>query len=439
MADLRARAIKILERIEANDAWAAPLLEARGADLEPRDRAWMRERVFGVLRRKRRLDAVLAELSGRDPEALDAPVRQTLRLGLYEIRCADAVPDYAAVSGAVDALRARRAGRAAGLVNAVLRRAIRSPEIDVPPAVDAASLALRGSHPDVWVERLVARDGLEGAHAVVEANQSPAPTFFRLAVEDADEAAALSRTLEDEVGIVTASIDGMPFARRHVSGSWRGSAAFAAGLFAVQDLSSQAVGALLDPRSGDRALDLCAAPGGKALDLAQRGARVVAGDLREERTRRLRRRLERDVPGRTATIRHDGTRPCWPTNGGFDAVLLDAPCSGSGTFRKRPEARDRFSIERLAELATLQGTLLAAAADAVAPGGRLVYAVCSLEPEEGPEIVEAFLQSHPDFRAVDAASILEGEPANDVRHGAYAPRPRPDGGEGFFAARLARE
>lgn len=428
----RLEAFDILRRVESARAFAGILLEEReGRFPDPRDGALLHELVLGVLRRRAALDHALSQVSSRPLVEIDLEVLIALRLGAYALLYLDRVPDFAAVTTSVDLVRAAGRKAAAGFANGVLRQVARRGAALLPPAPgagDAAALALHASHPEWWTRRLVERVGWERAVAIVEADNLPAATVLRVR-------AGIDARLE---GLEVRAGTFAPSALHVVSGRPTATPGFATGTFWMQDEGSQLVPALAGAAPGSRVLDACAAPGGKTLALAEavgESGLVIAADRHAGRLRRLARNVARCRFGNVAALAADMTAP--PVAGGFDAVLVDAPCSGTGTMRRHPEIRWRLRPEELPAIAARQGRLLHAAAGLVRPGGAIVYAVCSMEPEEGEGVVESFLASHPAFRRVDAAPFLPDAARVLVGDdGALRTAPDRDGMDGFFAVRI---
>ena len=438
MSDPRREAFAILRRVEEAGAYASILLEARAGSLsDPRDTGLLTEIVLGVLRRRAALDHALAAVSSRPIEEVDPPVRTALRIGAYSLLMLDRVPEFAAVDTAVELARGANA-RAAGFVNGVLRQVARDGKalLPAPPAEgDVDGLALFHSHPAWWTERLVRRFGWAQASAILATDNEPAPSVLAPAVPD------LAERLAGE-GVVTEPGALVPSALRIVSGGPQRTEAFRDGAFWIQDEASQLVPMLFADPIGPRVGDLCAAPGGKTLGLARRlhDGFVVAGDRSVKRLGRLVKNLARLHMSRVLPMGLDLTSDVLPLREeSLDDVLVDAPCSGTGTLRRHPEIRWRLSPGDLDALAARQLRMLDRAATLVRPGGRLVYSVCSIEPEEGPEVVARFLADRPEFRPADprnalpeAAFSLVGEDLALSTAGAS------HGCDGFFAALLVR-
>jgi 16S rRNA (cytosine967-C5)-methyltransferase len=473
----RAIAFEILRRVEEQGAYAADALHARlgssGTMRRPernaaasrgkanafregpvnrRDAALATELVFGVLRWQRLLDFLAERQANRPAESLQANVRRALRLGAYQLLFLDRVPASAAVNESVELVKQSGNARAASLVNAVLRRMPRGPfqAASFESALlgrkeDAERLGILYSHPDWIVRRWLGRFGADGTRALLESNNRPLPTAC--SVLDPENADQIAESLRE---------DGLEVAQGHLlaralilrGGNPVESAAFREGWIAVQDEASQAVALLAGVESGQSVLDLCAAPGNKMLHLARAagpGARVVAADLYPHRLRAVRGQLERTAMAGVALVALDATIPL-PFRERFDRVLVDAPCSGTGTLSRNPEIRWRLKPADIADLARRQAAILRHALDALAPGGRLVYATCSLEPEENEAVVKAVLAEYPEARLCDAPADFASHLAKGVlpgklfdRHGFFHTLPPETSTDGFFAAILTRK
>lgn len=338
-----------------------------------------------------RLDHILASLVRGGLGRLDRDVIDILRLGAYQLLELDRVPSYAAVSDAVDQAKAS-AGRGAGsLTNAVLRRVSREyadscrfPERASDPV---GYLATWGSHPRWLLERWLARASLEEVERLV-AHNNARPAVHLSVIDRPEEALERLRAAgieADPVALAPASlrVDSSELVR-----------ALELVRAIVQDPGAAAVLDYMALDPGGRVVDLCAAPGGKAALLAARGHEVFAFDLARPRLTRILETRSRLELSRLHVALADSTRP--PISGA-EVILLDAPCTGTGTFARHPDGRWRLEVGDLETLTGLQRRLLEAAADALAPGGLLVYATCSLEPEENEEQVEVFLKKHVDF------------------------------------------
>jgi len=436
----RREAFRILRRVEDAGAFASVLLEHRAAGLsDPRDAGLLTEIVLGVLRRRACLDHAIAHAAERPAADIDGVVMTALRIGAYALLFLDRVPDFAAVDTAVALVKEAGWARAAGFANGALRRVARERQklLPAPPAPgDVAALALFHSHPEWWVRRLVARSGWEAAEEFLRADNEPAATVLAPRRGEADLASSLAGE-----GVHVEPCRFAPGALRTVSGVPQKTAAFRAGAFWIQDEASQLAVGLLGPAAGPRVLDACAAPGGKTLGVASRvpeGGLVVAVDRSAKRLTRLSQNVRRVRADAVVVVVADMSRPA-PFARAFDDVLVDAPCSGTGTLRRHPEIRWRLTPGDLPVLAERQRKILASAAGTVRPGGRLLYSVCSVEPEEGEEVVAAFLADHPEFARADARESLN-EAAQPLVGPDTALRTTPggDGMDGFYAALLTR-
>lgn len=399
--------------------------------VSPRDRAWTQELVYGTLRLRGRLDHLLGQLVKRGLGRLQPDVHDLLRLGAYQILEMRAVPVYAAVSQTVEAAKSVAGRGAGGLVNGVLHSLVREREaLEVPDFErdPVAHLVAWGSHPRWLVERWVHRFGAEGARALVEANNRRPELYVRPLGIGPDAA----RELLAEAGIASEPVSFAPDALRVLP------PASAAQLLeaipaVVQDPAASLVTRFADPPADARVADLCAAPGGKALGLADAARYVVAADLSWTRMARLRENVERVRAGNIGLVVADArTPPVRPV----EAVLIDVPCTGTGTFRRHPDGRWRIGPEDLDALVVLQAEILDAAAEIVAPGGLLVYATCSLEPEENEDQVDAFLMRHPEFTLAPPPATLD--PGVLDARGRLVVLPHRQGVDGAFAARMVR-
>jgi 16S rRNA (cytosine967-C5)-methyltransferase len=433
-------AVRALERVEAAASFADIALdhELASRPLSPRDAALTMELVYGTLRWQRYLDWILAPHSRRRLETLDARVRVILRMTAYQIALLDRVPTFAAVNDAVTL--APRTPGVKPFVNAVLRSfARRAPREREPaaPRDPVEALATRCSFPTWLAARWVARFGREEAEALMRAsNERPPLTLRANALRTTRD--ALAERLAAEEGLAARPTrhapEGLVVGPGGAPASWR---AFGDGSFAVQDEASMLVGRLLAPEPGATVADVCAAPGTKTTHIAELMAdrgRVLAFDREPERLERVREAAARlgitVVDARAGAV--DALAPGF--RDACDAVLVDAPCSNLGVLRRNPEVKWRRQPSDLGPASRQQSEILAAAATMVKPGGRLVYATCSLEPEENEAVVSAFLRARPEF-AIDPPDqfVLPLDPDGWLRC-----RPDRHGTDGFAAVRFRR-
>lgn len=438
-------AAAVLRRVEEEGAWADRALagEAARAGLDGREHAFATALAYGAVQRRRTLDHVIARLTRRPPGQLDPPLRDALRLGLLQLIFLDGVAVHAAVDQSVELAKAA-GGPGYRLVNAVLRRASREGRGIVEQLDDRtpAGAALRHSVPDWIAEMWFDALGAEQARALLARVNEPAESALRVNMLVAEPVAVAAALAGREVATTAAALDRLALPEGLVvEGAFdlRGDPLFADGALLAQSRAAMAAARLLDPQPGERVLDLCAAPGGKTTHLAALtggSGSVVAVERHPGRAEALRRtcaRLRADwvvtvETGDAAAPRRDGT---------FDRVLVDPPCSGLGTLQGRPDLRWRASAASVAELAELQGRILAAGAGALAPGGTLLYATCTISPRENQQVVERFLAADARFELDDLGALL---PALRLP---AAPRmlqtlPHRDGTDGFFLARLRR-
>ena len=374
------------------------------AALSDSDRAFATELVYGTVRRQRTLDALIGQLGTRPADKQPPVLRLVLHLGLYQLRYLTAVPDSAAVNTSVDLAKANGLGRLSGVVNGLLRQYLRESEGDIDPLLlpddPAISLGIRHSYPDwlvaLWLQQL----GLEETEQLCQwFNQ--VPSIDLRVNRDRTTVEALQSAFE-AAGIAVDSIPDVPFGLRLVNhqGALTDLPGYEAGWWSVQDASAQLVGLLLDPQPRETVLDVCAAPGGKATQMAEivgGSGRVVACDRAPSRLKKITANASR--LGLTNLQTHAGDSTDLALfHDQFDRVLVDAPCSGLGTLHRHADARWRQNPESTASLAELQTALLAEAAHCVKLGGTLVYATCTLHPAENEAVIEQFCQSNPAWR-----------------------------------------
>lgn len=400
----RRAAFDILREVEAG-AFSSILLAAEEPKLKLQDRALTHELVLGVLRWQLWLDRLIEHFTKRRIETLDLPVRLALRLGLYQLRFLTRIPASAAVNESVNLVRTAGVSSAATFVNAVLRRAIR--EADYDPAAQVTDpvekLAVETSHPAWLIERWVESFGRNEAEAFARANNRVPPTAFRLVEGN------LRKTKQDGTDVLDRlrHADGIVEPSAVAEEAWRVTGASsvvrelaAEGKIYLQDEASQLVAQTVDLQPGELALDLCAAPGGKTTLMAQRAgdsAVIIASDRSAKRLNTV---LKMKASHHLTSIKSlvlDAAQPLPFENSVFDRILVDAPCSGTGTLRRNPEIRWRISETDIAELAAQQKLFLKHAARVLKPGGQLVYSTCSVEPDENETVIKAFQQDHREF------------------------------------------
>jgi 16S rRNA (cytosine967-C5)-methyltransferase len=446
-------AFRVLRRVQSEAAYAADLLHAqlaRGASRS--DAALATELTMGVLRWQRLLDFLLQRHLDRPVARLDAEVLLALRMGLYQLRFLDRVPARAAVSESVELVKAARKRSAAPLVNAVLRKL--APEAKLTGAklgallpagtTEAERLAILHSHPTWMVERWIATFGSRRAEALLEANNRP--PRLTCAITDPDETALVSESLRKE-GFEVSPGRWLKTALAISGANPAQSKLLQAGKIALQDEASQMVARLVDAQKGDVVLDLCAAPGGKAGILARAAAphgAVIAGDIHEHRLRSAREQLIRMHTENVFWLALDATQAL-PFAQTFPRILLDAPCSGTGTLARNPEIRWRLQPDNLSHAHSRQTAMLRGALAQLGRGGRLVYATCSLESEENEQVVREALSQEAGVRVVKGVDALRPWLQNQAEaailfdaDGFFRTFPPESGTDGFFAAVLGR-
>ena len=392
--------------------------------------------MFGIQRLRGRLDYLLDRRVKRGLESVKAGVLDSLRIGLYEILYMGGVPKYAAVSQAVNLARSKGGRGVAGFANAVLRGIALDgggPENFPDPETHPVEfLSTWGSHPRWLVERWLLRWSFADVRGLVEANNQVPPLSLRCLWDRPEEAVEALEARE-----IAAEVVGSGTGCVVIPGHASLEKAMAAVPAVVQDPAAAHVVSYANPSPGARIADLCAAPGGKALALAARGNAVLAADRSIERLRLVRENVNRvEEQGgrgvRVSTVQADALAP--PISRP-DLLLLDVPCTGTGTLRRNPDIRWRLTPDRLDEMAALQGRLLDVCADVVPSGGVLVYATCSLEPEENEEQIEAFMARRPEFH-MDSGEGVNREFLND--QGYLYVMPHVFGFGGAFAARMRK-
>jgi len=407
----RTIALEVLRRVEAEGAYASDVLHAElGSRVTLENAALATEVTFGVLRWRRLLDFLLDRQLKKPIARLDLPVALALRIGLYQLRFLERVPTRAAVNESVELVKRARKSSAASLVNAVLRRAsAENPEAHatteanpierlIPADLPLADrLGILHSHPTWLVERWLKNLGEADTVARLEAdNRTPNLSCALLDPLQRDEVFAAIKS----AGLRIEPPQLLKSAFAASGGSPARTKPFRRGLISIQDEASQTIPLLLGVESGEAVLDLCAAPGGKTPPLVRAaGSRgmVVATDRHAHRLRAMRNHFERLNLEGVQIVELDATHD-FPFGRLFDRILVDAPCSGTGTLARHPEIRWRLSQEQLSEFHILQVRILASAIQQLAPGGRLVYSTCSMEPEENEDVVSEVLKSAPTIK-----------------------------------------
>ncbi len=437
IAKPRGRAVDILHAAETGVFTDGLLARARN-EFDSRDSAFITELVYGVLRNREHLDWAIDQFSKKSVAKTDAWTRTILRLGAYQILFLDRVPASAAVNTAVEL--AKFHGKPPAYVNGLLRNLDRNRTSIPLPDEPLRRLSVLYSHPAWLIRRWIARLGPERTEAVLRENNRPAPLVVRTntlrTTRDAlkasleAEGARVCETPCSPAGLEIVSSPGL-----HALG------AYAQGWFMVQDEAAQLVSMLLAPRPGDAVLDACAAPGGKATHVAElmkNEGLIVALESDPKRIERIRENTGRlgitiitPVVGDASSYR-EGT---------YDRILVDAPCSGLGVLRRHPDGRWTKSEKSIREKQALQRKILDTCSRLLKPGGALVYATCTTEPEENEEVISGFLGSiGNDFKVDDPRPFLPAQAARLVdNRNFFRTFPAEPGMDGFFGVRMVKK
>lgn len=439
MVQPRTLALQILYDIEVNRAYLNISFQSHvdAAELTARDAAFVKELVYGVTKRRLTLDAVIARCSSVKLKKLAPYVLCILRMGLYQLFYMDKVPDSAAVNESVK-LAGRYAARSRGFINAVLRRAARE-GLQLPEGDSAEALSVRFSYPLPLVLWMLKYFGTERAIQYMQASDEAPPVCIRVNSLKTT-CAELQKRLADE-GIESRAADWCDTALLLGSSRLRQSAAYREGLFTIQDQSAQLAALALSPQPHDCVFDLCAAPGGKTTHLAEmmeNQGTVYAWDVYEKRLAAVQNTAERLGITIITTQAADARNVHFPTEA--DAVLADVPCSGLGVIRRRPDLKYKADITDFDTLIQTQAAILSHAAEALKKGGILVYSTCTVNVAENEDVVNAFLAEHPDFVLDPIVNPhITGTATAVLQGGMGTLYPTPEGGDGFFIARLKRK
>ncbi len=399
----RRAAFTILHRVVSENAYAAVLL-ASEMNLSREDHGLAQELVLGVLRHQQTLDYLIVKYTKRKIEKFDLAVLLALRLGLYQLRYLTRIPQSAAVNESVNLVKFARKMSAASLVNATLRQAAKHLEAHLGEEIrdPFARMAVEVSHPRWMLERWVKAFGEDEARRLALANNQTPVVAFRVNPLRATPQEVIGEFATSGVTVHESIIARGAFTLHGGSMATIVRAAEAGRVY-IQDEASQLVALLLEAQAHERLLDLCAAPGSKTSQLAaltENQAEIIATDLHAHRLLTLLTTCKRLGATSVEAIALDATEelPFVESAKLFDRVLLDAPCSGTGTLRRNPEIKWRLEAKDIKRLAEIQSTLLQHAARVLAIGGRLVYSTCSLEREENEAVAQRFLEANKGFR-----------------------------------------
>ena len=414
----RLAAFEVLRRIEEDRAYSSVLLPAFEEKLNPPDRALCHELVLGVLRRLMLLDAVVRTFAGA--KKLDMAVRIALRLGAYQLLFLEKIPAYSAINESVNLVQLAKKTSAKGFVNAILRRVSEKGMPSLEFADDVERISIETSHPTWLIEKWSTEFGIDAAEKIASANNSVPISAFRFIGDASGEF--------EKSGFVPGC-----YLTNSITAELREK--LESGEIYFQDEASQLVAHTVAQDVGQSFLDVCAAPGGKTTQVALEGKPqiAVAGDLHMTRVEHLRQTCVRQGAD-VKIVQYDAAGALPFADKSFDTVLVDAPCTGTGTIRRNPEIRYTLSPDDFTDLSKKQLAILNNASKVVTPGGRLIYSTCSLEREEDEAVVTEFLAQTTEFE-----KLSPRVPERFVTaHGFGRTFPHRDETDGFFIAEFRR-
>lgn len=446
----RETALKIMYRVEEEGAYANIELNKvlSNTQMDKQDRSLVTQLVYGTIRMRGNVDYILSQFLKNPLNKITPWIRLILRLGVYQMIFMDKIPDRAAVNESVNLSKKYGHPGTVKLVNGVLRNVARNKETLTYPALekDAVNhIAVVYSHPKWLVKRWIKQLGVEETINLCAANNSSLPVTVRTntlkidreqLIDKLDGEGVLAKAGDNTPESIT--LEGLPPIASLPS--------FKSGLFQVQDESSMLVAHVLGAKAGDQVIDVCAAPGGKTTHIAQtmnNTGVIKAFDLHQHKLGLISESCQR--LGINIIDAAQGDSRNLPANlkEWADCVLVDAPCSGLGVLRRRPDSRWNKSAELIEELVDIQKDILKAAAQTVKPGGVLVYSTCTISPEENESMVQGFLQSHPDFALEPITSLLPfslGEKEkSQADKGMLQLLPQVHGTDGFFISKMRRK
>ncbi|WP_438446755.1 16S rRNA (cytosine(967)-C(5))-methyltransferase RsmB [Gorillibacterium sp. sgz5001074] len=443
----REAALDVLTRVDTDQAYSNLLLNQAltKLKLERQEAALATELVYGTIQRLNTIDYFLGRFASKGLERLQPWVRSLLRLSFYQIRYLDRIPPHAAVNEAVNLAKKRGHQGIAGLVNGILRSVLREKDrLTLPEKLPAAErLALEESHPQWLVERWIRRYGEDTAAAMCRANNRHPKASIRVNLLRGTRE-ELARSLAEE-GIETRPSELSPQGLILESGgNLAGHGRFASGEYTIQDESSMLVALAVAPEPGMRVLDCCAAPGGKTTHLSElmgNKGEIIASDVHEHKEKLIREQATRLKLGNIRTVVSDARELAakYP-EASFDRILLDAPCSGLGVIRRKPDLKWTKSEGDITEIAAVQRAILRAVHPLLKPGGLLIYSTCTTEPEENAAQIRRFLEETPGFtpEPFPEGMLPEGEVREEAKSGMLQLLPHQFDSDGFFIARLRK-
>lgn len=436
MGDARKAALTALEKCRRLDAWSDAVLGSvmDGEKLQGRDRGLAAALCYGVLQNRMLLDHIVAQLSSVPMGSIEPKVLDILRISIYQIAFLNRIPASAAVNEAVRLCKSYGMQRAAGYVNAVLRRAAEGKYV-IPSGSDAAALSVRYSHP-LWLTKMYQnRLGSEETEALLRCHNSLTPVTLQVNTLRTDTQTLLSELVaQGRNAALHPTIPDCIVLQN--PGSISEIDAFQRGDFYVQDGAAKLAVLAAEPKPGQKILDVCAAPGGKsfAASILSGGAEIVSCDLHENKLKRIREGAERLGLRHLTAAAMDARAFCPEFEGAFDLVIADVPCSGLGVIRKKPDIRYKDPAP-FAGLPAVQSAILENVSRYVAPGGTLLYSTCTVRREENEAVAVAFLAAHPEFAAEDfwLPGGISGE------NGMLQLWPHRHQTDGFFIAKMRKQ
>ncbi len=444
-------ALEVLNRVESNHSYVNLALSEvlrmqPRANADRKENAFCTELVYGTLRNLMKIDYILGRLLSRPLHSLKTPVKNILRIALYQLLYVSDIPERAVCHSAVEQVKASPFSGLSGFVNGVLRNFLRVRlQLVFPGRAEnlIEYLAVEYSHPQWLIERWLGRFGAELTERILTVDNEPPPLTVRvnswLSSPDDIRRDMIEEGVSFKPGLVLEDaliIETLP-------GPVEELAVFKEGKIFIQDESSMLVAKLLNPQPQETIIDMCAAPGGKSTHLAElmkNQGRIISIDDHPHKIELIMNNAVRLRLNNIEAVAADA-RSYHPLDGRLaDAVLVDAPCSGTGVLRRRVDSRYRRRPEHIRDLVETQRSILNQAARLVRPGGRLVYSTCTLEPEENELQIQWFLENHPNFRVIDWRTVLPVQ----LEHCLYEPHspwalilPTSGGGDGFFICRMS--
>lgn len=430
----RISTFEILKKIASDKAFSSVLLPLYEEKLSTKDRALVHELTLGILRRQLYLDRIIEVLTKKKISKFDLEVLLALRIGLYQILFLDKIPDSAAVNESVNLVQISKKTSAKGLVNAVLRKATRE-KINLIFADEIEKVSIETSHPRWLIEKWTKDFGFDETKKIAEANNQTPQMAFRLTNKSDEKTIEILKKLGLEIIeskiVLGAWLVNKPNEMLYVYAR--------EGKIYFQEESSQFVGSLINLQKDEKLLDVCAAPGSKTTFVAVQNAKckmqnIFAGDLHWSRAKFLRENCQKQAIDFVEILQYDAEKSLPFADETFDCVLIDAPCSGTGTIRHNPEIRYSLNSGDLQKLSNKQLKILKNASKTLKRGGRLIYSTCSLETEENEAVINAFLEDNSKFRK----NLPKLPPQYLTKQEFARTFPHRDETDGFFISQLEK-